>query len=184
MFPGLIKVMNLKKTLPILGPLLLSACATSADLPEEVRRPNAARILQLDKVNPGDAFVRHIMAQFEPDLKCELPLVKVEATRIDFLIYQGAQVSSVSLSNHDVLTTSSEITIESGREPLVLRLGNHLAHIWRVKGAVDRIRKIYLASNSRDSNGLPLTAVVGVPNAKIVASNFNIVYFLFFHAIF
>lgn len=150
---------------------LLGACASPSVLPEQARRPNAARLLKLDKVNPGDAFARNVLTHFEAPLKCEEPPADATITRIDLLIYEGAQVSSVTLSKQSELTTSSEITIEPGTEPLILRLGSFRPNIWRIKGASDRIRKIYLGANSRDENKSPQAAVVGVSNNKILFSS-------------
>ena len=162
--------MDLKRSWPTFSLVLLAACATPASLPEQVRRPYAARLSELDKIRPGDEFVRHITAQFEAELDCKDSPEEHNVIRIDVLIYEGAQVSSMTLSKQDLVTTTSELTIEPGPEPLVLRLGSHNAHIWRVKGAVSRIRDIYLASNAKGEDGRPLAAVIGVPNANVVLS--------------
>lgn len=153
--------------MPLFAVPVLVACATSNDLPVQEKRPLAARLLEIDKVRAGEAFERQIRAQFEPDPKCEARSADIGTILIDLLIYEGAQVSSLSLSKSGIPTTTSEITIEAGPEPLIIRLGNHRPHIWRVKGAIGRIKELHLATHSKDTNGNYLTAVVGVDPNKI-----------------
>jgi hypothetical protein len=84
------------------------------------------------------------------------------------LSYGGQGVSTAALSSEDLETTTAEIAIEAGERPLYIVAVSVQPVIWRVTGAVERVRHLVVSAAREDQErGLPLTGVTGVPRPQV-----------------
>lgn len=74
---------------------------------------------------------------------CVLPTAG-ERKLVVFSVYEGDAISTVALGNRDVETTTIEIEIEAGDEPLYVVLSAYDNMVWRFSGATSRVEKLVL----------------------------------------
>jgi hypothetical protein len=98
-----------------------------------------------------------------PPLVPTAKLVLVSAER-------GQAVSSATIASQDVAITSAILTVEPGTEPLYLIAASSQPVIWRVEGAVARIRHMVLASQHPQpgyQRSPPLVGVTGLSRDQV-----------------
>jgi hypothetical protein len=81
---------------------------------------------------------------------------------------RGAGISSVAIGSQNDVTYTATVTIEPGDAPLYLVLVALRPMVWQVEGAVGRITKVVLASNSRHEGTAIPVGVTGL-SREIVA---------------
>jgi hypothetical protein len=86
--------------------------------------------------------------------QCDLPEVPLGARYVDFRAERGEALSSATLATQDIETTTVDVTIERGRDPLFVVLISSGPLIWRVSGAVNRVAHLVVSSE----RGAPPTA--------------------------
>jgi hypothetical protein len=98
---------------------------------------------------------------------CDLSKPSAKAKIIRLSAYEGNQLSNVSLAGQDNETTTSEVKIEPGSEPLYIVASSYEAQIWRFTGAVSRVEHIVLSSWQKNEFGQPAVGLAGIPRAKM-----------------
>ena len=81
--------------------------------------------------------------------------------------YEGEQLSNISLAGQDEETTTSEIRIEPGKEPLFIIASSYEAQIWRFTGAVGRIEHVILSAWQKNPFGQPAAGLTGTGKTKL-----------------
>lgn len=85
-----------------------------------------------------------------------------------FGTYEGASVSTVSVTGQDNETSTATIDVESGVEPVTLVISSYDAMVWQFTGATDRISKVYIGSLHRNPvDDKAAAGVTGLPKAKV-----------------
>lgn len=106
-------------------------------------------------------------AQSSAAQACNLVKPSRGATLIRLSAYEGQQLSDVALAGQDEETTTSEIRIEPGREPLFIVASSYESQIWRFTGAVERIEHVMLSSWQKTVFGAPAVGLTGVARQKV-----------------
>jgi hypothetical protein len=81
---------------------------------------------------------------------CEMPKPSDNAKILLFSTEQGEGLSTITIGSQDLVVSTGIVTIEPGPEPLYVVGVTRSAVIWRLKGAVDRVERIVLASNANE----------------------------------
>jgi hypothetical protein len=100
---------------------------------------------------------------------CNLPQPSTAASIIRLSAYQGKQLADVSMAGQDVETTTSEVRIEPGSQPLYIIASTYEAQIWRFTGAVNRVERVVLSAWQSNAYGQPSVGLTGIPSDKLVA---------------
>lgn len=114
---------------------------------------------------------RHVSeeARALPD-DCDMPPVADNATLILLSAYRGQAVSNAAIASQDIETTAADIVVEPGDKPLYVVAVSFGPVIWRLTGAVDRIRHLVLAAQTHEDGerrGAPLTGVTGLARDQV-----------------
>lgn len=99
-------------------------------------------------------------------LDCAMPRPSPEAEVVLVGVIDGAALSDVYVGSPEKQTTTAEIAIKAGREPLYIILSAIEPMIWRLTGATDRVERIVLAGPERARSG-----VVGLPVDKLALAD-------------
>lgn len=83
-------------------------------------------------------------------------------------VYEGESVSTVSVTGQDVETSTATINIEPGAEPLALIITSYDAMVWQIKGATERVAKVYVSSvQVNPGDGKSAVGVTGIARNKV-----------------
>ncbi|PIO97396.1 hypothetical protein CJ014_20440 [Pleomorphomonas carboxyditropha] len=86
-------------------------------------------------------------------LDCSLPRPSSEADIVLLGVYEGAAISDVYIGSPEKQTTTAEINIKAGREPLYIILTAIEPMIWRLTGATGRVERVVLSGPKRARSG-------------------------------
>lgn len=104
---------------------------------------------------------------------CTLPRPSEAAQVLLLSAYEGNALSSVTIGSQDIEVRTASIAVEAGDGPLYVVAVSHRPMIWRFTGAVDRLERVVLTSQSNRPNGSradarPTTGATGLPAEKFV----------------
>lgn len=108
----------------------------------------------------------------ETRLDCSLPKPAAAARTVLLSAYQGDALSTTGIGTQDVSVRTASIDVEAGSEPLYVVALSYRPMIWRLVGAVERVERIVLASQSTEPNGSrpdgrPIVGASGIPADKV-----------------
>lgn len=99
---------------------------------------------------------------------CPMVAAPKDGKLILFGTYEGASVSTVSVTGQDSETSTATIDVESGVGAVTLVISSYDAMVWQFTGATDRISKVYIGSLHRNpSDDKAAAGVTGLPKAKV-----------------
>lgn len=103
---------------------------------------------------------------------CTLPPASPAARVVLLSAYEGDGLSTTAIGSQDVEIRTGSIMVEPGNEPLYVVIAGFRPAIWRFAGAVNRVERVALASQTTGSNSSrpdakPLVGATGVPAEKI-----------------
>ncbi|GLK78587.1 hypothetical protein [Methylopila turkensis] len=98
---------------------------------------------------------------------CEVPRAGEGQQIIAFGVYEGDAVPTATVVGQNEESTTAELVIEEGDQPLYVVLTSYDAMIWRVTGAKDRVARLVLASAKAGPSGLSAAGAVGLPAEKV-----------------
>ncbi len=105
------------------------------------------------------------------DPQCELPEAPPDSLMVQLSALQGAALSTATIGSQDVETSTAQVKVAAGRQPLYLVISSATPVIWRFSGAVDRVRRLILSSETgvpgRDYDPMPLVGEIGVPEERV-----------------
>jgi hypothetical protein len=100
-----------------------------------------------------------------------LPEAPRDVQMVQLSTLQGAGLSTAVLGSQDVETSTTEVQIAPGTQPLYLVLSSTQPVIWRITGAVGRVERLVLSSETgqpgKDYDPMPLTGETGVPEDRV-----------------
>jgi hypothetical protein len=79
---------------------------------------------------------------------CVMPAASPEAEVVLLGVYDAEAISSVAIGTQDQTVETAALTIESGDKPLYVVIVSHTPIIWRLSGAVQRVERLVLVSNT------------------------------------
>jgi Ca2+-binding EF-hand superfamily protein len=83
--------------------------------------------------------------------------------------YEGASISSVSVTGQDHETMAATVDVERGAAPITLVITSHQSMIWQFIGDTQRIARVYLHSaQTNPADGLTAVGTTGLPKDKVV----------------
>ncbi|MBS1165774.1 MAG: calpain-6 [Proteobacteria bacterium] len=86
-------------------------------------------------------------------LDCAMPRPSSKAEIVLLGVHGGAAVSNVYVGSSDKQTTTAEINVKAGREPLYIILSAIEPIVWRFSGATNRIERVVLSGPERRHSG-------------------------------
>lgn len=104
---------------------------------------------------------------------CTLPKPSAAAKVLLLSAYEGDALSTATIDTQDAEVRTASITVEPGDEPLYVVALSYRAMIWRLSGAVERIERAVLASQSVVETGVsgsdvrPLAGITGIDAGKV-----------------
>ncbi|MFD1704226.1 EF-hand domain-containing protein [Methylopila henanensis] len=101
---------------------------------------------------------------------CEVPRVADGQQIVAFGLSGGDAVPTATVVGQNEDSTTAELVIEEGDQPLYIVLTSGDAMIWRVAGAKDRVARLVLASAKAGPSGLSAAGVVGLPADKVMVA--------------
>ena len=104
---------------------------------------------------------------------CAISRPSQGAELISLSLSPADTLSSVSVAGQDEVTTTSEVTVEPGSRPLFVVAASQDAHIWRFKGAVNRIERLVVVSSERTLFGRPAAGETGVPRERTTIAPYD-----------
>lgn len=106
-----------------------------------------------------------------PDDRCELPEAPRDSLMVLLSAQDGAGLPTVTLGAQAAETSTAEVKVEPGRQPLYLVITSTHPVIWRFTGAVARVRRLILAGATglpgKDYDPTPLVGETGVPEDRV-----------------
>nr|WP_321446227.1 hypothetical protein [uncultured Cohaesibacter sp.] len=97
---------------------------------------------------------------------CKVPKRTKDEELILLGAYQGKKTPSLTLVGQDKETFTGKLVIEPGSKPLYLAVTVHSPVIWRLEGAVERIKHLVVAG-PRQSSGKIAAGVMGLDASKV-----------------
>ena len=122
-------------------------------------RVNAIQKAQADRAKQ-EKFIEKVKA-------CGLTSPGVNTRVVMIGAYEGAGLSTVSLGDDDETVGVTDISVESGPEPLYVILTTCGANIWRFSGSVERIERVFACANSAGVSSVPRVGVTGLARDKV-----------------
>ncbi len=104
---------------------------------------------------------------------CGLPSPGAHSRIVLVGAYEGAGLSTVSLGDEDKTVTVSDISVESGSEPLYVVLTSYTANIWRFSGSVERIERVVAGAVTGGAGDLPRVGVISVAKERVTITGRN-----------
>lgn len=103
---------------------------------------------------------------------CSLPTPSAAAKVLLLSAYEGDALSATTIGSQDIAIRTASIDVEAGSEPLYVVALSHKPMIWRLSGAVERVERIVLASQSTEANGSrpdarPIVGASGIAADKV-----------------
>ncbi|PKR87908.1 hypothetical protein CXZ10_17435 [Pleomorphomonas diazotrophica] len=99
-------------------------------------------------------------------LDCAMPRPSSGAEIVLVGVHDGAAVSDVYIGSPEKQTTTAEIAIKAGSEPLYIILSTDEPMIWRFTGATDRVERVVLSGFMRAHSG-----AVGISADKLALAD-------------
>ncbi len=102
---------------------------------------------------------------------CGMPAPSAETDVAVVSLYEAEALSSATIATQDQVTEAVMLTIEPGDKPLYVVALSGAAMIWRVTGAVERVERLVVSSNTGlVANGtptiVPLMGETGIPKDR------------------
>ena len=103
---------------------------------------------------------------------CAMPKPSEKAGIVVLGAYETEALSSVAIGSQDVVAHAGRVNVEPGSDPLYVVISTYSALIWQFSGAVERVERVVLTSNSVASSGLdanrpPLVGATGLPADRV-----------------
>jgi len=104
---------------------------------------------------------------------CAFPEASAPAKVLLLSAYEGDAVSTTAIGTQDVDVVAATVAVEPGPEPLYVVLASQRATVWRFTGAVERLERVILGSQSTGggsdpaTRAIPLVGAAGVPAEKV-----------------
>jgi hypothetical protein len=92
---------------------------------------------------------------------CDVPKPGPAAKFVVVTGYEGHALSSVTVDGQDGVTSTAELVIEPGTEPLYIVAGSYEPMVWRVSGAVGRVERMVVQAGRATETG-PGAGVTGL----------------------
>jgi len=101
---------------------------------------------------------------------CGLPKPEGNQKVLFVSIYEGQALSDVAVAGMDTETTTAEIKIEAGEDPLFVMAAAYEPMVWRVTGAVERVARFVATSDTGGAGvtGLDRNKVTALPKGPCV----------------
>ncbi|MGB0855095.1 MAG: EF-hand domain-containing protein, partial [Pikeienuella sp.] len=116
--------------------------------------------LALFNVQPGQS-----KSQVADAVECTAPRPAEDAEVLVLTGYEGAALSTVSITGLDTTTTVAQLIIEPGDKPIYLFLSSRTPVLWEVSGDVKRLTKVVVQKNHRRAK--PGAGIVGVSKDRV-----------------
>jgi hypothetical protein len=105
-------------------------------------------------------------------IACAMPTASQEAEVVLLGVYDAEAISSVAIGTQDQTVETAALTIESGDKPLYVVIVSHTPIIWRLSGAVQRVERLVLVSNTGLAQEgvrtpIPLAGETGLPADRV-----------------
>lgn len=104
---------------------------------------------------------------------CVFPEASAPAKVLLLSAYEGDAVSTTAIGTQDAAVVTATVAVEPGPEPLYVVLASQRAMVWRFTGAVERLERVILGSQSTGggsdpaTRAIPLVGAAGVPAGKV-----------------